>query len=191
MLDFAIGKYFLRFVIDKSFLVFGTCSHLLFRIEAAYLLTGHYLDQRRFLFKAFLRRVLASGCEFAALGQIQRMRNRARNGFKANARRGIQTRDGEHQALGIGMGILVFVEDRLSGRVFDDLAAVHDHNTVGDFGDDTEIVRDGVTFLVDSLSFQYLVGAEIDYKDDLEGSQFVIRNPNAVTTCSCGSSFSA
>ena len=45
--------------------------------------------------------------------------------------------------------------------------------------DDTEIVRDGVTFLVDSLSFQYLVGAEIDYKDDLEGSQFVIRNPNA------------
>lgn len=57
--------------------------------------------------------------------------------------------------------------------------------------DDTEIVRDGVTFLVDSLSFQYLVGAEIDYKDDLEGSQFVIRNPNAVTTCSCGSSFSA
>ena len=57
--------------------------------------------------------------------------------------------------------------------------------------DDTQMHRDGVTFLVDSLSFQYLVGAEIDYKDDLEGSQFVIRNPNAVTTCSCGSSFSA
>ena len=57
--------------------------------------------------------------------------------------------------------------------------------------DDTQIHSDGVTFLVDSLSFQYLVGAEIDYKDDLEGSQFVIRNPNAVTTCSCGSSFSA
>lgn len=55
--------------------------------------------------------------------------------------------------------------------------------------DDTLVERDGVTFLVDSLSFQYLVGAEIDFKDDLEGSQFVIRNPNAVTSCSCGSSF--
>jgi iron-sulfur cluster insertion protein len=54
--------------------------------------------------------------------------------------------------------------------------------------DDTLLEHDGVTFLVDSLSFQYLVGAEIDFKDDLEGSQFVIRNPNAVTTCSCGSS---
>src|SRR3546814_15426683 len=41
------------------------------------------------------------------------------------------------------------------------------------------------------MSFQYLVGAEIDYKDDLEGAQFVIRNPNAVSTCGCGSSFSA
>lgn len=57
--------------------------------------------------------------------------------------------------------------------------------------EDTIIVRDGVQFLVDSLSFQYLVGSEIDFRDDLEGSQFVIRNPNAVTTCSCGSSFSA
>lgn len=56
--------------------------------------------------------------------------------------------------------------------------------------DDTVIERDGVKFLVDSLSFQYLVGAEIDFKEDLEGSQFVIRNPNAVTSCSCGSSFS-
>lgn len=55
--------------------------------------------------------------------------------------------------------------------------------------DDEIIERDGVTFLVDSLSMQYLVGAEIDFKDDLEGSQFVIRNPNAVTSCSCGSSF--
>ncbi len=45
-------------------------------------------------------------------------------------------------------------------------------------------------FLVDSLSMQYLVGAEIDFKEDLEGSQFVIRNPKAVTSCSCGSSFS-
>ncbi len=56
--------------------------------------------------------------------------------------------------------------------------------------DDEVIERDGVKFLVDSLSMQYLVGAEIDFKEDLEGSQFVIRNPNAVTSCSCGSSFS-
>ncbi len=56
--------------------------------------------------------------------------------------------------------------------------------------DDTVIERDGVVFLVDPLSFQYLVGAEIDFKDELEGAQFVIRNPNAVTSCSCGSSFS-
>ncbi|MCW5590398.1 MAG: iron-sulfur cluster insertion protein ErpA [Legionellales bacterium] len=47
-----------------------------------------------------------------------------------------------------------------------------------------------VTLLIDPLSFQYLVGAEIDYKEDIEGSQFVIRNPNAQTTCGCGSSFS-
>ena len=44
--------------------------------------------------------------------------------------------------------------------------------------------------LIDSMSYQYLVGAEIDYKEDLEGAQFVIKNPNATTTCSCGSSFS-
>jgi iron-sulfur cluster insertion protein len=47
-----------------------------------------------------------------------------------------------------------------------------------------------VALLVDPMSFQYLVGAEIDYKEDIEGSQFVIRNPNATTTCGCGSSFS-
>ena len=56
---------------------------------------------------------------------------------------------------------------------------------------DTEIPNQGVTLLVDPLSFQYLVGAEIDYREDLEGAQFVIRNPNAKTTCGCGSSFSA
>ena len=56
--------------------------------------------------------------------------------------------------------------------------------------DDTPIEKDGVTFLVDPMSYQYLVGAEIDYQESLEGSQFVIRNPNAVTTCGCGSSFS-
>lgn len=56
--------------------------------------------------------------------------------------------------------------------------------------DDTAIERDGVTVLIDSMSIEYLVGAEIDYKDDLTGSQFIIRNPNAATTCGCGSSFS-
>ncbi|HHS83819.1 MAG TPA: iron-sulfur cluster insertion protein ErpA [Gammaproteobacteria bacterium] len=56
---------------------------------------------------------------------------------------------------------------------------------------DTEVEKDGVTLLIDPMSFQYLVGAEIDYTEGLEGSQFVIRNPNATTTCGCGSSFSA
>src|SRR5690554_2881115 len=55
--------------------------------------------------------------------------------------------------------------------------------------DDTTVDRGGVQLLIDPMSFQYLVGAEIDYKDDLEGAQFVIRNPNASTTCGCGSSF--
>jgi len=56
---------------------------------------------------------------------------------------------------------------------------------------DARFSNQGVTLLVDPLSFQYLVGAEIDYREDLEGAQFVIRNPNAKTTCGCGSSFSA
>jgi iron-sulfur cluster insertion protein len=56
--------------------------------------------------------------------------------------------------------------------------------------DDTVLDNAGVQLLVDPMSFQYLVGAEIDYKEDLEGAQFVIRNPNASTTCGCGSSFS-
>ena len=56
--------------------------------------------------------------------------------------------------------------------------------------DDTALQKKGVQLLVDPMSFQYLVGAEIDYKEDLEGAQFVIRNPNATTTCGCGSSFS-
>ena len=60
-----------------------------------------------------------------------------------------------------------------------------------DIGDgDTVIEKDGVQLLVDPMSFQYLVGAEIDYTEGLEGAQFVIRNPNASTTCGCGSSFS-
>ena len=56
--------------------------------------------------------------------------------------------------------------------------------------DDTKMQKGGVTLLIDSMSLQYLVGAEIDYTEGLEGSQFVIRNPNATTTCGCGSSFS-
>ena len=55
---------------------------------------------------------------------------------------------------------------------------------------DTQVEKNGVTLVVDPMSFQYLTGAEIDYKEDLEGSQFVIKNPNATTTCGCGSSFS-
>ena len=56
--------------------------------------------------------------------------------------------------------------------------------------EDARVEKDGVTLLVDPMSFQYLEGSEIDYKEDLQGSQFVIRNPNAATTCGCGSSFS-
>jgi iron-sulfur cluster insertion protein len=56
---------------------------------------------------------------------------------------------------------------------------------------DTCVETRGVKLLVDPMSFQYLAGAEIDYREDLEGAQFVIRNPNATTTCGCGSSFSA
>lgn len=55
---------------------------------------------------------------------------------------------------------------------------------------DTAVVNHGVKLLVDPMSVQYLLGAEIDYTEGLEGSQFVIRNPNATTTCGCGSSFS-
>jgi iron-sulfur cluster insertion protein len=56
--------------------------------------------------------------------------------------------------------------------------------------DDTVLQKDGVSLLIDAMSYQYLVGAEIDYKEGLEGAQFVIKNPNASTTCGCGSSFS-
>ena len=57
--------------------------------------------------------------------------------------------------------------------------------------DDTTMEKNGVMLLIDSMSYQYLVGAEIDYSEGLEGAQFVIRNPNAPPTCGCGSSFSA
>jgi len=56
--------------------------------------------------------------------------------------------------------------------------------------DDTVMSKNGVSLLIDAMSYQYLVGAEIDYKEDLQGAQFVIKNPNATTTCGCGSSFS-
>lgn len=57
--------------------------------------------------------------------------------------------------------------------------------------DDTVMEKDGVSLLIDPMSFQYLVGAEIDYQENVEGAQFVIKNPNATSTCGCGSSFSA
>lgn len=61
--------------------------------------------------------------------------------------------------------------------------------------DDTTVTKkidvNSVHLVVDPMSFQYLVGAEIDYKENIEGAQFIIRNPNAKTTCGCGSSFSA
>lgn len=66
------------------------------------------------------------------------------------------------------------------GFTFDELVAE----------DDTAIDRLGVTLLVDPLSFQYLAGAVVDYTEGLEGAKFVVKNPNASTTCGCGSSFS-
>src|SRR5260370_31723131 len=57
--------------------------------------------------------------------------------------------------------------------------------------DDTRMDKNGVTLLIDPMSYQYLVGAEIDYQEGLEGAQFVIKNPNATSTCGSGSSFSA
>lgn len=56
--------------------------------------------------------------------------------------------------------------------------------------DDTAMEKNGVTLLIDPMSYQYLMGAEIDYQEGLEGAQFVIKNPNAQSTCGCGSSFS-
>ncbi|OGT31957.1 MAG: iron-sulfur cluster insertion protein ErpA [Gammaproteobacteria bacterium RIFCSPHIGHO2_12_FULL_35_23] len=82
------------------------------------------------------------------------------------------------------------------GFTFDEI--VNDDDTViertvtlpaGEEGVETDMTIQ-VKVLVDPMSFQYLVGAEIDYKEDLSGAQFVIRNPNAKTTCGCGSSFS-
>ncbi len=66
------------------------------------------------------------------------------------------------------------------GFTFDEIAAE----------DDTAVESEGVTLLVDPMSFQYLAGSEVDYTEGLEGSRFLIKNPNATTTCGCGSSFS-
>lgn len=55
---------------------------------------------------------------------------------------------------------------------------------------DVAVTREGVTLVIDPLSYQYLAGAEVDYTESLQGAQFVIRNPNASTTCGCGASFS-
>ena len=56
--------------------------------------------------------------------------------------------------------------------------------------DDHVIERDGVRLVIDPLSYPYIMGSEIDYQEDLQGSRFVVKNPNASTTCGCGSSFS-
>ena len=56
--------------------------------------------------------------------------------------------------------------------------------------EDTTILNSGVTVVIDSLSMQYIYGSTLDYTEDLEGSKFIIDNPNALTTCGCGSSFS-
>jgi len=56
--------------------------------------------------------------------------------------------------------------------------------------DDTVMEKNGVKLLVDAMSCQYLIGAEIDYQEDIQGAQFIIRNPGATSTCGCGSSFS-
>ncbi len=56
--------------------------------------------------------------------------------------------------------------------------------------DDTQITKSGVSLVVDAMSLQYLDGSEVDYREGLQGSQFLVNNPNATTTCGCGSSFS-
>jgi iron-sulfur cluster insertion protein len=55
--------------------------------------------------------------------------------------------------------------------------------------DDAVVERDGVTVLIDALSYQYLMGSQVDYQEDLQGAQFVVSNPNATATCGCGNSF--
>ena len=55
--------------------------------------------------------------------------------------------------------------------------------------DDSVVEQDGIKMIIDSMSYPYLVGSEVDYKEDLQGSQFVVTNPNATNTCGCGNSF--
>lgn len=57
--------------------------------------------------------------------------------------------------------------------------------------DDTIVQKDDVTLLIDAMSFQYMAGAEVDFEEGLEGARFLIKNPNASSTCGCGSSFAA
>ena len=80
-------------------------------IEAAYLLTRHHFYETGFLFHALLRAVLAARRKLAALGQIKRMRHSAGNGVQTHVGGRIQTRDGNHQALGVGMGVFAIGED--------------------------------------------------------------------------------
>ena len=77
---------------------------------------------------------------------------------------------------------------RLMARALTDRKAAEE--LIHEVADDLAVATDGVTLLVDPLSLQYLMGAEVDYTESLTGAQFVIRNPNARTTCGCGSSFS-
>jgi len=56
--------------------------------------------------------------------------------------------------------------------------------------DDTRIEKDGITVVVDAMSYPYLVGSRVDYQEGLQGSKFTVENPNASSTCGCGSSFS-
>ena len=76
------------------------------------------------------------------------------------------------------------------GFMFDEAVNDDDMQIVTEVADDDADTVQAVTLLIDPMSFQYLKGADIDYREDVNGSQFVIRNPNAKTTCGCGSSFS-
>lgn len=76
------------------------------------------------------------------------------------------------------------------GFTFDEAVNADDTVVAQDVEGGDETGSGSVQLLVDPMSFQYLMGAEIDYKEDIEGAQFIIRNPNAKTTCGCGSSFS-
>ena len=75
-------------------------------------------------------------------------------------------------------------------KVLEGASVVVDVSNSPSFEDDAVMEKNGVMLLIDPMSYQYLVGAEIDYQEGLEGAQFVIKNPNAQSTCGCGSSFS-